>query len=110
METIAELIEKNKAEINRRLVDDFSKEVAKTLGWTMQHEVQKFAEEYIKEHVLPEVQKQLESERDAMTTAIVAHVKTGFDLFGQAILKKITDNVGQSWNVSEIAKKMLGGY
>lgn len=107
METIAELIEKNKVEINRRLVDDFAKEVAKTLGWTMQHEVQKFAEEYIKEHVLPDVQKQLEAERVQLTASIVAHVKTGFDLFGQEILKKITANMGRSWTVSEIAKKMI---
>lgn len=107
METIAELIEKNKVEINRQLVSDFTKEVAKTLGWSMQHHVSTFAEAYIKEHVLPAVQKQLEGERDQITAAIIAHVKTGFDLFGAEILKKITANMGRSWTVSEIAKKMI---
>ena len=104
---IAKLIEENKAEISRKLLDNFSDQVAKSLGWSLRDAVQTFAEKYIAENVLPDVQKLLEAERGMIAMTIAAHVKTGLDLLGETLLKRITDNVNSSWNVAEIAKKLL---
>ena len=112
METIdvAGLIEKNKEEISKRLIESFANDVAKSIGWTMQNEIQKHAEEYIKAHVLPEVQAQLEADKAQLVTTIVASVKAGVDGLGLKIAEKVQKSLSDSWKVSEIAKKLIDSY
>ena len=101
------LIKDNEKEIQRRLGDDVAKRVAESLSYTLSHEVQKIAEKYIAEHVLPDVQKQLESQRDQLTVSIVAAVKTGLDALSENLVKKMTDNIRRSWKLSNIVKELL---
>lgn len=104
---LAELLEQNKGEIQRRLADDLTKRVAESLNWSLSNAVSEYAQTYIKENVLPDVQKQLEAERDQITATIVAAVKTGVDALGHALAKKMADNVASGWKISQVTKALL---
>jgi len=104
---LAELIESNKAAITRELNSQVAAKVAESLSWTLGHEVQKCAETYIKENVLPDVMAQLKTQHNDLVVGIVAAVKTGLDSLSAELTKKIVANASSSWKLADIAKKLL---
>lgn len=105
---VAELLEKNKALITEKLVKDFANDVAHSLSYTLEQEIRKFAGEYIQVNVLPEVQKHLEANKDELVKTMLAAVKTGTDMLGEALIDQIKKNMSSQWKVTEIAKKLIG--
>ena len=107
MENISEMIETLRPGIEQELSKQMAKSVAEALSWSLKSEVEKFANAYIQENVLPDVKKQLESSRDEITIAICAAVKKSCAALGDKLLENALKKLSQSYTVGKIAKDLF---
>lgn len=104
---LAAMIEKIRPDVERTLTDEFSKKVAQSLSWGLETEIRDFVSGYIKTHIMPDVQAQLEAQHSEIAMAIVAAVKMSCELLSQKLTEHATTNISRSYNISEIAKRIF---
>lgn len=107
-EEISKALQNRKAEIVKGLVEGAVSSLQRDLGWKVAHATEEHITKFIKEEVLPEVQKNLTARKAEIVTSMLKGIDDALAKASEALTKKAAENLGNSWKMSELTKALFG--
>lgn len=99
---------KQKDAIVKGLIDGAISSLQRDLGWKVASATEEHITKFIKEDVLPEVQKNLESRKAEIVTSMLSGIDAALAKASEALTAKAAKNLGESWKMSELTKALFG--
>ena len=105
---IQKALSTRKDEIIKGLVEGAVSSLQRDLGWKVAHATEQHIDSFIKQEVLPEVQKRLQSRKAEIIDAMLKGIDTALEQAGKTLVSKAAKNLGESWNLKKLTEAMFG--
>ena len=106
-ESLKEIVDGAKTEIKAQLVAQVKSSLADACHWQLSQAVKAEVETFVAAEIVPELRKQLLDEKGTILEAAVRVAQaTGAEL-ENALIKEMTENLGQSWKRHEMMKTLF---
>lgn len=104
---IQRALQNRKEEIVKGLVEGAVSSLQRDLGWKVAHATEEHIAKFIKEDVLPEVQKDLEARKAEIVASMLSGIDAALAKASDALVAKAAANLGNSWKMGELTKALF---
>jgi len=108
-EQIQEIVNSAKVSLTDATAKELAKSVEHTITYQSSQVIGDFAKTWVTENILPEVQKQLIENKDAMISVAVRSVEDMALQLSKAMTESLAKTLESSYSRNDLLKKMFGG-
>lgn len=95
-------------QVAEQLKKQVTERVASAIGYSLQNAVNEATEKYIKEFVLPDVEKRLREDHEMIVSAICEAVGTSAMLLREKLIERTAKTLADSWKLDKVTKELFG--
>jgi hypothetical protein len=103
-----ETLNENRESIKRHVHQTIMDGLTERFKWNLPQAVNEAIDLFLKEEIVPEIRTQLMADKDQIVSAATAVAKMVAVEVGQAIQKKVAENLASSWNVKKLMEGLVG--
>ena len=97
-----------KDEIVKGLVESAISQLSGSLGYRAGNLAVEMVDKFMKEDVMPEVQKHLEAHKAQVIARLLGGIDEALDSAGKRLVETAAKNLGSSWNMKKVVEGMFG--
>lgn len=105
---ITKALKSRKDEIVKGLVEGAIASMQRDLGWKVAHATETHIDKFMKDDVLPEVQRRMEARKVEIIEAMLNGIDTALEQAGKQLVATAAKNLSQSWNLKKLTDAMFG--
>lgn len=104
---ITRVLLNQKDAIVKGLVDGAVEGIKRDLGWRAGNIAAATIDEFVKNEVIPELNKRLHQQKEQCVEALLAGVHEAIKTAGEKLAEAAAKNLSQSWNVGKLAEALF---
>lgn len=104
---IKEILDSKKDELTADVMKGLKERITNSIVWKAEDVLQKEVTEFVTNHIMPEVRKELLENKEALTGLFLSTAKDIAVDISLSITKKIGESLKDSWKVKKLLESLL---
>ena len=103
-------LEENKADIQAEVKRRFIEKILADYSWDISSQIKQVVGEFTKNHLIPEVEKELEAQRGPLVAAAIAGIAGICDSLGKGLASDAAKCLSDDYKRRQVLKSIFGNY